>query len=176
MTAHDRIVPADSPDPLKALAGAGHAFRGRFLDKCALIERWAAAILEASGKKRSATRLFGQKIEAVRALASAEPSPLKAPKRVLDLLDALKPFVDHRSRLAHGIQTVAQTENGTGLVIFAPIPGAGPTGLKLVLDREDMAVLVQDLSKIAKELGDQRLKVVTPSAPPPPKPAAAAGP
>jgi hypothetical protein len=159
MTAHDRILPADETDPLKALAKAGHAFRGRFIDKCALVEHWATAALDFPGQKKRGAYLFGQKIEAVRALASTEPSRFKAPQRVLDLLDAMKPFVELRARLAHSVQMVAHTAAGTEIVIFTPLTGTVPTGLKLVLAHEDMASLMKELSKVAKELTDQRWSV-----------------
>ncbi len=176
MIAHSRIVPADEPDPLRALARAGHAFRGRFLDKCAIVEHWATTVLDGADLKKRTTYLFGQKIEAVRSLAETEPARFKAPQRVLALLEALKPFAELRARLAHAVQMVAEAADGAELVIFKPLPGTTPPGLKLVLGQEDMADLIREMSRVAKELADQRLKEVSPSSPPQPKPAAAAGP
>jgi hypothetical protein len=176
MNTHSPIVRAEELDPFSTLAGAGHAFRGRFLDKCAIVEHWATRTLVSAGEKKRSTYLFGQKIEAVRGLASTEPARFKMPKRVLDLLDALKPFAELRTLLAHAVQTIALTGAGTGIVIFTPLSGTAPASLKLVLDQEEMAGLMKDLSRIAKELADQRLRAVSPSSPPPPKPAEAAGP
>jgi hypothetical protein len=175
MTAHCRIMPADERDAPKALAKTGHAFRGQFLDKCATVEHWATNALDGAGQKKRKSYLFGQKIEAVRALACAEPPRFKAPQRVLDLLGELKPFAELRTRLAHSVQTVASTDVGPDILIFTPLPGTAPVGLRLVLDDEDMASLMRDLSRITKELTDQRLKT-TPSALLQPKPAEAAGP
>jgi hypothetical protein len=175
MTVQSRIVPSEGRDPPGSLVTRGDAFRGRFLDKCAILEQWASTILAGTGQKKK-TYLFGQKIQAVRGLAQAESSPFRAPKRVVELLDRLQPFLELRTRLAHSIQVVAQARDGSDLVIFKPIHGTAPDWFRVVLEENDMERLPKELGTLAKELTDQRLKDVTRSSPLPPKPAATAGP
>lgn len=176
MTAHCRITPGEVPEPLPQPGRIGDAFRGRFLDRCSMVEQWATNILEAAGDKARSICFFGKKLEAVRGLAGAEPSRLKTPERVLDLLDRFKPFAELRTCLAHSILTTARTDDGTCLAIFTPVRGSTNDHRCVVLSEEDMARLSGELARIAKEFTDQRLKSVSPSSPPPPKPAAAAGP
>ena len=176
MNAHSPIPAATECVPLQAVATRGDAFRGRFLDRCAIIEEWAVTVLKNTGQKKQSTYLFGQKLQSVRTLAQTEPALFKAPKRVLALLDALQPFIELRTHLAHSVQTVVRSGDGTDLVIFKPIHGAAPVWLGAVLDQTEMDHLLREVGRLAKELGDQRLKEVTPPSPPPPKPAATAGP
>jgi hypothetical protein len=158
MTAYVRIEPAEAPESPHELRKAGDAFRGKYIDKCALVEQWAVAILTAAGQKTRLNQPFGQKLRAIRDLASGEPSLFKAPDRVLCHLDGFEPFLALRARLAHAIQTTAQIHDRADVVVFTSVHGSALDRLSVILSKEEMTRLLGELAKVAKELADQRLK------------------
>jgi hypothetical protein len=175
MTAQGRITARELPESAQPPARMGDVFRGRFLDSCSIVERWATALLEDGGMARS-TYFFGQKLQAVRDLAEAEPARFRSPRRVLKLLDGFRRFAELRTHLAHSVQTTAQADDGIRLAIFTPVHASAGDCLSVVPNEDDMACLSRELARLAKEFGDQRLKGVSPSSPPLPRPAAAADP
>ncbi len=112
-------------------ASIGHAFRGLYLDKCGVIERWATTILNdpRSEQRRvgQSPYLFGEKLKAVRSLAqrdSAAPPDgriLRKPSRVIALLDQFQPYAELRANLAHSIQQVALATDGTPVFLYKPV-------------------------------------------------------
>ena len=171
MTAHSRIESAEAPVSSYDLRKAGDAFRGKFLDKFVMVEQWAVDILAAAGQKARINQPFGQKLKAVRDLASGTPSPFKTPDRVLSHLEGFEPFLALRARLAHAFQATAQIDDQGDVVIFTPVHSSTLDRLSVVLSREEMTRLTGKLAKIAKELADQKLKSANPSSPLPPRPA-----
>jgi hypothetical protein len=133
-------------------------FRGKFLDKCARVERWAADLLEEAGKDIQDIQYVRQRIAAVRNLAKAESSPLKSPQSVLKLLERYEPFADLRTCLAHGALEIFEARDGTRGWAFEPhcSPAAG---WKATLLREAQSKqLLDELSRVANELLQQTLK------------------
>lgn len=157
----------------KAFRDRGHLFRGKFLNKCAIVEQWALETLAAAGEASKSDYLFGQKLAAVKKLAEADPS--KEARKILDLLEQFQPFASLRSNLAHSRLTVAGTPKGTPLLIFEPC-NAGPEARwrSVVLREEDCQIVLGQLCDLANRLS--QLRQLNPSSQPPPKPAAAAGP
>jgi hypothetical protein len=141
---------------------SGHLFRGRFLDKCALVEQWAIETLAASGEASKARYLFGQKLAAVQKLAEANPSPLKGAQKILALLVQFQPLAVMRGDLAHSRLTVATTPEGAPLLIFEPCDAGPAAGRRSVVLREqDCRLVLDQLSSLANRLG--QLRQISPS-------------
>jgi hypothetical protein len=150
--------PETEPLPL---ADVGHRFRGAFLDKCGVVERWATNTLAATDGKEKANYLFGQKIAAVRELAKRDLSAngtrrLKYPQRVIDLLDRFQPYADLRSCLAHSVQTIAFASDGEQVFMFEPIGRS--RALAVALTEASQQRVLKEVSLLAKQLNDQRVR------------------
>jgi hypothetical protein len=168
------------------LCDFGHNFRGKLIDICSEIERWAIDLLTSKRAQAKIANepmhLFGHKLKAVRKLAELDkgkPGPdrvLKSPTRVIELLDELQPFSDLKSALGHATQQVAITEDGSPLYLYSI---AGKTSYnRLILTQKDFDDILKACRSLLKRFGDQRMQpeAPKPSEPPQPKPGEAAGP
>jgi hypothetical protein len=160
----------DMSAPIKAVINpgetslCGHRFRGRFLDKCAAVERWAVEVLLEAGEATKSCHLFGHKLAAVRKLALEAESRLKSPKKVLHLLDQFQPFATLRSDLAHSTLRTATTDEES-VLIFTSCNQAREEGWKsVVLGEKEQRQVLTGVSRLANELGQQGVRLpVNPS-------------
>jgi hypothetical protein len=138
--------------------GPADQFRGRFLDQCARIERWAADTLYKAGKDTSELQFLTTKLKELSKLAKADPSPFASPAEVLRLVTELQPFVDLRVALAHGAFELLAAPDGSIRWAFevhcSPLAG----WKSIVLQAESAKSINQALARIATGLIQQGLR------------------
>jgi hypothetical protein len=138
--------------------GPADQFRGRFLDHCARVERWAADILFDAGKDTSELQFLSSKLKEVHKLAKCEPSPFELPERVRSLLHEFQPFAELRVALAHGALELLAGQDGrlrwAFLVHCSPAAG----WKSIVLRADEAKGINQALQRVATELTQQSLK------------------
>jgi hypothetical protein len=141
--------------PAASLEEEGHRFRGKFINLCAEIEAWLRLT---KNEKRGNGPLFGQRIASVRKLAEDQVNgsgrTFRYPRRVVDLLNQLQPFVDLRSALAHGVQDIRLQPDGQAIFFYA-IPGPAQA-LAPACSLAAQEQILRELGRNARELRQQR--------------------
>jgi hypothetical protein len=141
----------------------GHIFRDKIIDKCAVIETWAVAILDqmrrsAVAPPKRTLHFLGLKVSAIKKCAEREPSLLKRPTKVIELLDALQPFIELRSDLAHAVLDVAVKSDGKTLFVFEfackELKSAGLG--RLVFTECEMRETTAQLAELANQISQQK--------------------
>lgn len=154
-----------------------YRFRGEFLHWLAIVEDHinpAVQRLVDMGVYKKSPYLFGQKFGA--ATRSTETAEVWThPQHVGPILSALKPYVELRSLIAHGLIEAAQIGDRTGISIRPS--GRESWETRKVITANECDQMLKELKKLADRLTKQRLKPINPpSSPPPPSPGGAGGP
>lgn len=149
---------------------AGHAFRGKYLDRCALVEQWATDILfrvaRAPGRKLKVPPTFGLKIEALRKLAeeefatSSEKAVFEKPGRVLHLLEQFSPYLNMRSQIGHAKLEIVRGDDGSDLLLFRSICYSenNPGWTHVLISEEEQVQALRRVKQLAKEFRDQSIR------------------
>ena len=158
-------TPASTFDTTKTLDDVGHRFRGAFIDKCSMAERWASALLNDPrilAQRPKSPRMFGDKLKTLAELArldqtrSGSERTFKSPKRVELLLKQFHAYAELRYALAHGTQQLIFRPSGQMCFLYG-IPG-GAKGLDIALSAESQQHILSEMTRLVKELTDQRLR------------------
>jgi hypothetical protein len=168
-----------------SLEDQGHAFRGKFLDICSIVETWALSVLNVAAARGKPgvgkTYLFGQKLTVISQVAAddvGKPSTdrtLKKPDRVVTLLDAFKPFADLRGQLGHARMSILREDRGETFFLFQSPSSRGDKQpwMQILLPLKQQKDILSSAAKLAKQISDQQ---TNPPSPPQPTPGAAGGP
>ncbi len=156
----------------------GYAFVGSYLNQCARVEAWTISVLDvapqisSAGKPIKMPHLFGLKLKAVKELVVANPKIFNKPERITELMERFTEPAHMRSNLAHST-IVKSTHKDEIYWLFYNVG----TRERFWLPEDQMKTALVELKRLAKEITDQKLKIVTPSSSPPqPKQGAASGP
>jgi hypothetical protein len=139
----------------------GHRFRGDFIDKCGLVERWLAAILALPGMMKkgcSEKTPIGTRLKTVRAIAENDgPSRkvLKRPEKVIRLLDRFQPYAELRTVLAHATQAACIAEDGSLVFLYRPVGDTAPWS-QIAITEASQSRILGELRALAKEFNDQQ--------------------
>lgn len=137
-----------------------HLFRGKYIDLCSHVERWATDAMSTeaaarTGKVKSDKRyLFGEKLRIVRDLAVDGVPVFAKPDRVRALMAEFEPFAQMRSDLAH-----ATVKEVGGLFTFDPPDALPPRGGKRFwLQTIETSRIIDELAALKKSICEQKTK------------------
>ncbi len=131
----------------------GYRFVGRYLEKCATVERWAVSVL--TPFERKSAHLFGQKVEAIRKVLDTEPTRFKDPARVRTLLDKFHCYAELRCDLAHSELRLAGEKNERYFIFSNSKHSVLPC--RRTFTRAEMDIIIRDIGTLAASFEYQQL-------------------